>query len=75
MKEFSREYESFLGIRLSLPEGKHLYKFIIDGQWSLDARNRLTEPDGHGNLNSVVVVFSWSGRGWFNRIEGPEILF
>jgi Glycogen recognition site of AMP-activated protein kinase len=75
MKPFSREYEEFLGIRLSLPEGKHLYKFIVDGEWMLDTRNKLVETDRRGNLNSVLVVFPWSGRSWFNRIEGPEIVF
>jgi hypothetical protein len=75
IENFSREYDEFLGIRLSLPEGKHLYKFIVDGKWLLDPHNKLTEADEHGNLNSVVVIFPLSGRSWLNRTKGPEIVF
>src|SRR4029078_5035359 len=41
---------------LQLPGGKHLYKFIINGQWHTDPANPIVEDDGKGNLNSVLFV-------------------
>lgn len=41
---------------LSLPRGKHLYKFIVDGQWMTDPANPRDERDKDGNLNSVLMV-------------------
>jgi hypothetical protein len=38
---------------VNLPAGKHFYKFIIDGNWSIDRDNQLVENDGMGNDNSV----------------------
>jgi hypothetical protein len=31
MREFYRDYDRILGVRISLPDGKHVYKFIVDG--------------------------------------------
>jgi hypothetical protein len=42
--------------RVQLAPGKYTYKFIVDGEWMLDPANPLTEADGSGNVNSVVVV-------------------
>jgi hypothetical protein len=42
--------------RLELPEGKHHYKFIVDGEWIVDPENRHTETDEMGNSNSVIQV-------------------
>lgn len=42
----------------SIPEPyakKILYKFLINGEWTLDPLNKLREPDGHGGYNSVVI--------------------
>jgi len=39
--------------RVKLVAGKHLYKFIIDGSWTVDKDNVNTENDGMGNDNSV----------------------
>jgi CubicO group peptidase (beta-lactamase class C family) len=41
--------------RVDLKPGKHLYKFIIDGNWIIDPDNPTTEDDGRGNINSVLV--------------------
>lgn len=41
----------FADIRLD--EGGHYYKYIINGQWFLDPRNKLTDTDMEGNQNSV----------------------
>lgn len=38
---------------VKLDPGKHWYKFIIDGKWSIDRDNKLVENDGKGNDNSV----------------------
>lgn len=38
---------------VKLEEGAHYYKFIVNGHWFLDPRNRLKENDWEGNENSV----------------------
>lgn len=38
---------------VKLATGKHLYKFVIDGNWSVDRDNVNVENDGMGNDNSV----------------------
>ena len=43
-------------IAILLPAGRHEYKFIVDGQWLGDPVCAETVPDGHGTMNSVVVV-------------------
>lgn len=40
-------------IDLALADGVHYYKYIVNGYWILDPRNRLTESDWSGNENSV----------------------
>jgi tetratricopeptide (TPR) repeat protein len=48
-----------------LPAGKHLYKFIIDGEWKIDDDNLSTENDDQGNTNSIYykpnIAFSLQG--------------
>lgn len=41
---------------LPLPGGKHLYKFIVDGEWVTDPKNELIETTKEGYLNSVLFV-------------------
>jgi mono/diheme cytochrome c family protein len=42
---------------LSLPDGSHQYKFVLDGRdWVRDEGNPLTAPDGFGGLNSLLSV-------------------
>lgn len=44
-------------IELRLPEGRHEYSFLIDGEKVLpDPRAVFTKDDGFGNRNSVVYV-------------------
>lgn len=43
-------------ITLNLTGGKHLYKFIVDGEWMIDPTNHLKETDRHGHVNSVLLV-------------------
>lgn len=51
------------GVRLA--PGKYWYKFITDGEWTIDPGNDLREDDGLGNTNSVYyktnTVFTLSG--------------
>jgi len=39
-----------------LSPGKHLYKFVVDGDWILDPANRLWEPNQYGTNNSVLWI-------------------
>ncbi len=42
---------------LDLPIGRHAYKFVLDGEtWVADPKAKLSEADGAGNVNSVIVV-------------------
>ncbi len=43
-------------IPLDLTSGKHLYKFIVDGQWMTDPQNRRTERDLEGNEISLLLI-------------------
>ncbi|MFN8243279.1 MAG: hypothetical protein U0X40_04410 [Ferruginibacter sp.] len=72
---------------VALKTGKHLYKFIIDGNWTIDKDNRNSEDDGVGNNNSVYyktnVNFRLQGysgarkvfvAGSFNNWNEKELL-
>jgi Glycogen recognition site of AMP-activated protein kinase len=39
-----------------LAPGKHLYKFIVDGEWILDPDNKLWEENEHHTGNSVIWI-------------------
>ncbi|MFZ4520561.1 MAG: hypothetical protein ACOYNC_02580 [Bacteroidales bacterium] len=39
-----------------LREGTHAYKYIVDGRWMTDPANKVTRPDGSGNLNSFMAI-------------------
>jgi hypothetical protein len=46
-------------VTLPLPEGRHLYSFVVDGAWNVDPTAPLAPDDGFGHANSVKLV----GRG------------
>ncbi len=46
-------------ITLSLKPGKYTYKYIIDGQWTRDPYNKLSEDDSQGGGNSVVYCYNY----------------
>jgi 1,4-alpha-glucan branching enzyme len=46
-------------IKMPLPAGKYLYKFIVDGRWMPDPNNRFQENDGLGNINSVFYCANY----------------
>jgi len=52
---FGREGDQWV-CRIDLEPGRHLYKFIVDGNWLLDPANPNTEDDDYGVKNSVVIV-------------------
>ncbi|MFH1791490.1 MAG: AAA family ATPase [Candidatus Omnitrophota bacterium] len=41
---------------MSLPEGEHLYKFVVDGRWVSDPSNDLGKRDEFGGLNSLISI-------------------
>lgn len=52
-------YNKELGIFkkvLFLPEGKYVYKFVVNGEWITDKTAEAFEPDGRGGKNSVLIV-------------------
>jgi len=72
---------------VKLEPGKYWYKFIVDGNWTVDTDNRISENDGLGNMNSVfykpntffkLQSFSNAKRvylaGSFNNWEARELL-
>lgn len=52
---FAKEGDHWV-CRIKLEPGKYLYKFIVDGDWITDPGNQVTEDDGNGNINSVLIV-------------------
>lgn len=43
---------------LRIPMGKHLYKFVLDGEtWVTDPGLAKKENDGNGNINSLIFLF------------------
>lgn len=43
-------------INIYLPPGKHLYKFLVDGNWVIDPDNKLWEKNRYDSNNSVIWV-------------------
>ena len=42
--------------RLSLPVGRHEYRFVVDGQWISDPKAREHVSNPYGGTNSVIVA-------------------
>jgi len=42
--------------RLNLDKGKYRYRFVVDGNWSSDPANPLTQPNSYGTLDSLLEV-------------------
>jgi hypothetical protein len=56
-----------------LRDGLHTYKFIVDGNWILDPRNKRVRPDGEGNFNSEIgtgdtIQFNLNGYTSANQV-------
>ena len=41
---------------LVLPRGRFEYKFLVDGQWRNDPKNKETCPNCFGTYNNVLVI-------------------
>ena len=41
---------------IPLAPGRYRYKFIVDGDWSIDPKNEVTEPNPYGGIDSVIVI-------------------
>lgn len=41
---------------VTLPAGRHEYKFVVNGVWLHDANNPHTAGNSYGSLNSVIEV-------------------
>jgi 1,4-alpha-glucan branching enzyme len=52
---FAKEGDHWV-CRIKVEPGKYLYKFIVEGDWITDPGNQVTEEDGNGNVNSVLIV-------------------
>lgn len=50
-----REGDSWV-LTVHLEPGKHLYKFVVDGQWILDPANKLWEQNEMGTGNSILWI-------------------
>ena len=42
--------------RILLEPGEYQYKFVVDGEWRLDAANPNFVPNDFGTLNSLLTV-------------------
>ncbi len=52
-----RDAENRWSATVELPDGTHLYKFVLDDdQWIPDPANREREPDGHGGDNTRFAL-------------------
>jgi len=49
-------------VTVKLKPGKYSYKYILDGTWTQDPFNKLTEDDLYGGNNSVVFCYNYIFR-------------
>lgn len=42
--------------RLRLPRGRYRYRLVVDGRWSHDLHNPVTETNEYGELNSIAEI-------------------
>jgi hypothetical protein len=72
-------------VRLGI--GKYWYKFVVDGNWTIDHDNTQNENDNRGNINSVYyktnILFALNGyknarkisvAGSFNKWQSQQLL-
>ena len=52
-----RKYKGGMFIKkLALESGRYEYKFLVDGTWTIDPENPVTQSNEFGSENSVIVV-------------------
>jgi chromosome partitioning protein len=42
--------------RMRLPHGRYRYKFVVDGEWTVDWKNQAREINAFGSLDSVMEI-------------------
>jgi 1,4-alpha-glucan branching enzyme len=42
--------------RLGVPQGRYRYKFVVDGEWTADAKNPELEPNVFGTFDSIIRI-------------------
>jgi len=55
-KLVDRDNRGVYTCRVLLPPGEYQYKFVVDGEWRLDAANPNFAPNDFGTLNSLLKV-------------------
>ena len=48
--------DGYFRATVEIADGRHGYKFVVDGKWISDPLNPTREPDGHDGFNSVLVL-------------------
>jgi hypothetical protein len=64
-----RDEDGIWRLAMTLPAGRHEYKFVIDGNWTTDPNAHDTGPDGYGGQNAVLTL---AGAGENLTIVAPE---
>jgi chromosome partitioning protein len=42
--------------QMKLPHGRYRYKFVVDGEWMVDAKNQVSEINTFGSFDSVMEI-------------------
>ena len=42
--------------RVTLPHGRYRYKFVVDGEWTIDSKNEAREINAFGSFDSVMEI-------------------
>jgi 1,4-alpha-glucan branching enzyme len=42
--------------RVALPHGRYRYKFVVDGEWTIDSKNEARQINAFGSFDSVVEI-------------------
>jgi 1,4-alpha-glucan branching enzyme len=42
--------------RMGIAPGRYRYKFIVDGEWTADAKNPELEPNVFGTFDSIITI-------------------
>ncbi|HVP76509.1 MAG TPA: AAA family ATPase [Thermodesulfobacteriota bacterium] len=42
--------------RMRLPQGRYRYKFVVDGEWTVDSKNQAREINAFGSFDSVMEI-------------------
>ncbi len=48
--------DATFAVRVSLPQGRYRYRYVVDGAWLNDPANQVVEANPFGDLNNVVEI-------------------